>query len=102
MKYSKQREMILKTLREHAVHPTADYIYGLLREEMPNISLARFIETLTSWPNAGKLAKLPDSTVRCILIIIPTNTFILFAINVIRFTIYLLRLLLLWNKKSES
>ena len=33
MKYSKQREHILKTLRENVIHPTADEIYALRSEE---------------------------------------------------------------------
>lgn len=32
MKYSKQREHILKTLRENVIHPTADEIYALARQ----------------------------------------------------------------------
>lgn len=40
MKYSKQREHILKTLRENVIHPTADEIYALARKGMPSLSLA--------------------------------------------------------------
>lgn len=58
MKYSKQREMILKTLREHAVHPTADYIYGLLREEMPNISLGTVYRNLNQLAECGEISKI--------------------------------------------
>ena len=46
MKYSKQREHILKTLRENVIHPTADEIYALARKEMPSLSLATVYRNL--------------------------------------------------------
>ena len=49
MKYSKQREHILKTLRENVIHPTADEIYALARKGMPSLSLATVYRNLTSW-----------------------------------------------------
>ena len=30
MNYSRQREIILETLKENVVHPTAEYLYGIL------------------------------------------------------------------------
>ena len=45
MKYSKQREHILKTLRENVIHPTADEIYALARKGMPSLSLACLLYT---------------------------------------------------------
>ena len=45
MNYSRQREIILETLKENVVHPTAEYLYGILQEKAPNISLA----TLYTW-----------------------------------------------------
>ena len=51
MKYSKQRELILKTLQENVIHPTADEIYHLARKEMPSLSLA------TVYRNLNQLAE---------------------------------------------
>lgn len=39
MKYSRQRELILETVMENPVHPTADTVYAMVREQEPNISL---------------------------------------------------------------
>ncbi|MBQ8662007.1 MAG: transcriptional repressor [Alphaproteobacteria bacterium] len=46
MKYSKQREIILKTLEQNAVHPTADQVYALLHAQHPGISLATVYRNL--------------------------------------------------------
>ena len=51
MKYSKQRELILKTLQENVIHPTADEIYNIARKEMPSLSLA------TVYRNLNQLAE---------------------------------------------
>lgn len=45
MKYSKQREHILKTLRENVIHPTADEIYALAARECPRSVWQRFTVT---------------------------------------------------------
>ena len=42
MNYSKQREIILDTLKSNVVHPTAEYIYEILKKEDSKISLATF------------------------------------------------------------
>lgn len=52
MKYSKQRELILQTLQQNVVHPSADYIYAILRQSEPNISLA------TVYRNLNQLAEM--------------------------------------------
>lgn len=57
MKYSKQRELILKTLQENMVHPTADYIYEKVRKEMPNISLATVYRNLNMLAESGLIRK---------------------------------------------
>lgn len=46
MNYSRQREIILNTLKENVVHPTAEYLYGVLHEKEPNISLATLYRNL--------------------------------------------------------
>lgn len=51
MNYSRQREVILQTLKSNVVHPTAEYLYAILKEKEPNISLA------TLYRNLNQLAK---------------------------------------------
>lgn len=51
MRYSKQRELILKTVLENKVHPDAEYVYDLLKEEYPDLSLG------TVYRNLNILAK---------------------------------------------
>ncbi len=44
---SRQRDLILKIVRESTDHPTADMIYRRARESMPNISLGTIYRDLT-------------------------------------------------------
>ena len=46
MNYSRQREVILQTLKSNVVHPTAEYFYAILKEKEPNISLATLYRNL--------------------------------------------------------
>ena len=58
MNYSKQREVILKTLREHPVHPTADELYAVLKSEIPSISLATVYRNLNLLAEKGIIKKI--------------------------------------------
>ena len=58
MNYSRQREVILKTLKENVVHPTADYLYGILREIEPNISMATLYRNLNQLAEKGIIKKI--------------------------------------------
>ena len=58
MKYSKQREHILKTLRENVIHPTADEIYALARKEMPSLSLATVYRNLNQLAENGIIRRI--------------------------------------------
>lgn len=58
MKYSKQRELVLKIVQENMVHPTADYIYGILKKELPNISLATVYRNLNLLADSGVIKKI--------------------------------------------
>lgn len=58
MNYSRQREMILKVLQENVVHPTADYIYELIKKELPSISLATVYRNLNQLADAGEICKI--------------------------------------------
>ena len=50
MNYSRQRQVILDTLKENVVHPTAEYLYEVLKSKGENIGLA------TLYRNLNKLA----------------------------------------------
>ncbi len=55
MKFSRQRELILQTLQNNPVHPTADYIYAKVREQMPNISLGTIYRNLKQLADNGTI-----------------------------------------------
>ena len=58
MNYSKQREIILDTLRNNVVHPTAEYIYEILKEEDSKISLATLYRNLNQLADKGIIKKI--------------------------------------------
>lgn len=58
MKYSKQREIILKTLEENAIHPTADQVYALLHAQHPGISLATVYRNLNQLVEMNVIRKI--------------------------------------------
>ena len=59
MKYSKQRAEILKTVTENRIHPTADTVYTLMREKMPDISLGTVYRNLNLLAENGDIRKIP-------------------------------------------
>lgn len=38
MNYSKQRLKILDTLKNNVVHPTAEYLYDILKRKIPQLA----------------------------------------------------------------
>lgn len=58
MNYSKQRELILETLKENVVHPSADYIYAKIKDKLPNISLATVYRNLNQLAENGNIKKI--------------------------------------------
>jgi len=58
MKFSKQREHILKTLCENAVHPTAEELYTLARRDMPSLSLATVYRNLNRLADGGLIRRI--------------------------------------------
>lgn len=58
MNYSRQREVIYATLKENVVHPTAEYLYSLLKEKEPNISLATLYRNLNQMADKGIIKKI--------------------------------------------
>ena len=53
--YSRQREAILSVLRSTDTHPTANWIYGKVRETLPNISLGTVYRNLSALTEAGEI-----------------------------------------------
>lgn len=58
MNYSKQREIILDTLKSNVVHPTAEYIYEILKKEDSKISLATLYRNLNQLAENGIIKKI--------------------------------------------
>lgn len=59
MVYSKQRELILKTVLENRIHPTADTVFSLLKPDHPGLSLATVYRNLKQLARQGLLLKIP-------------------------------------------
>ncbi len=55
---TKQKTLILEVLRGLTTHPTADELYLLLRNKMPNISLGTIYRNLENLSKSGKICKL--------------------------------------------
>ena len=53
--YSRQREAILNVLRSTDTHPTANRVYELVRQEIPNISLGTVYRNLAALSEAGEI-----------------------------------------------
>jgi len=58
LKYSRQREALLRELRSRHDHPTADVLYHKLREEYPKISLGTVYRNLALLCELGEIKKL--------------------------------------------
>lgn len=53
--YSRQREAILNALRATDTHPTANWIYTRVREQIPNISLGTVYRNLSELTASGDI-----------------------------------------------
>lgn len=58
MKYSRQRELILETLRRSEIHPTAEEVYVAVKKHLPNISLGTVYRNLGLLVELGNVRKL--------------------------------------------
>jgi len=58
MRYSKQRELILATLKKHPVHPTADALYAMLKKCNPALSLGTVYRNLNLLAKEGTILRL--------------------------------------------
>lgn len=53
--YSRQREAVLQVLRSTDTHPTANWIYSRVREQIPNISLGTVYRNLSALAESGDI-----------------------------------------------
>ncbi len=53
--YSRQREAILQVLRSTNTHPTANWIYTQVREQLPKISLGTVYRNLSALAASGDI-----------------------------------------------
>ncbi|MFQ6675488.1 MAG: transcriptional repressor [Fidelibacterota bacterium] len=63
MRYSRQREEILKVVRSTDTHPTADWIYAEVQKVLPQISLGTVYRNLNLLVEAGEISGFRDGTV---------------------------------------
>lgn len=66
MRYSKQREMILRAVMGSKLHPTAAEVYETVHRDDPHISLGTVYRNLNQLTEAGRIKKLqlPDGSNR--------------------------------------
>lgn len=65
-RYSRQREEILRVVRETESHPTADWVYEQVRKALPHISLGTVYRNLNLLADEGLIQRviLDDGIVR--------------------------------------
>lgn len=57
-RFSKQRQIIYDAIMNNPVHPSADVIYNLLRDEYPNLSLGTVYRNLSVLADMGMIKKI--------------------------------------------
>lgn len=57
-KYSRQRELVLKSLKTRVDHPTAETLYADLKNQMPGIGIATVYRNLTDLCETGEIIKI--------------------------------------------
>lgn len=55
---TRQRKIILETLKNTTSHPTADWVYDQVREKLPNISLGTVYRNLKVLKEMGEIMEL--------------------------------------------
>lgn len=58
---SKQKEAIVRVLRETSSHPSAEWIYEQVRKDMPDIGLATVYRNLRLLKEAGEISEIRTS-----------------------------------------
>jgi Fur family peroxide stress response transcriptional regulator len=61
---SKQKEAILRVLKRTTSHPSADWIYEQVRNEIPNISLGTVYRNLKLLKQEGQILELDTASTR--------------------------------------
>jgi Fur family peroxide stress response transcriptional regulator len=61
LRKSRQREAILRRLKSTNIHPTAEWVYEQVKQEIPNISLGTVYRNLKSLNNDGEINELDYS-----------------------------------------
>lgn len=54
LRYSRQRELIVRNLKNRSDHPSADMVYASVREQMPHISLGTVYRNLKDMTACGE------------------------------------------------
>ena len=60
-KYSRQREVILKSLKNRMDHPTAEILYQDVKQQLPAIGIATIYRNLSELCQEGKITKIKSS-----------------------------------------
>ena len=58
---TRQRSVILEELRKIRSHPTADELYGIVRNRLPRISLGTVYRNLDFWADVGEIVRLSSA-----------------------------------------
>jgi len=58
---TKQRQLVLETLKNNTVHPTAEFIYNKLKAEYPEISLGTVYRNLSVLHEQGEISIVPGN-----------------------------------------
>ena len=58
MNYSRQREVVLDTLKQNVIHPTAEKLYSIIQIEYPEVSKATLYRNLSQLAEAGIIKKI--------------------------------------------
>ena len=66
--YSKQRQLILDTLKNKVDHPTAETLYKDVKNQMPEIGIATVYRNLAALCDAGEVVKLKSKCSSSLLI----------------------------------
>jgi Fur family ferric uptake transcriptional regulator len=62
LRMTRQRQVILETLREVDTHPSADEIYEMVRRRLPRISLGTVYRNLEILSESGEIQKLESGS----------------------------------------
>ena len=58
MKYSKQRISVLEAVVSNSIHPTADQVYAMIKDDNPNVSLGTVYRNLNLLCETGQLRRI--------------------------------------------